>query len=262
MPVHKDIPYAEDTNPKQTLDLYIPDCLPTDPVPLIVYVHGGAWRTGDKSEYEHIGQYFANQHCIPTLIPSYRLSPGVTHPTHLEDVSTAILFSQTPPITSLLKTTPTSIYLVGHSAGGTMCGTLALQPKWLESVWDCVKGVVGVQGIYDLIKLVDVWPSYVDFVEGAFGKREEGDMWRDASPQYMQFEQNKEGRTMPPFMVMHCPNDELVDIQQAERFVEHLREVGSKDVELMTEGLKGSHFGMLKERAFLDAVVKFVKRVG
>ena len=41
-----DVAYA-DTAPEQRLDLYQP--APADkPAPLVIYIHGGAWRTGDK----------------------------------------------------------------------------------------------------------------------------------------------------------------------------------------------------------------------
>src|SRR5437763_831522 len=44
-----DLPYAATDNPKQRLDLYMPKSPSSDkPLPLIVFVHGGAWRNGDK----------------------------------------------------------------------------------------------------------------------------------------------------------------------------------------------------------------------
>jgi len=51
MPVvaHFDQPYAGAANPKQKLDLYLPRERKSDqPLPVVVFIHGGAWKAGDR----------------------------------------------------------------------------------------------------------------------------------------------------------------------------------------------------------------------
>jgi acetyl esterase/lipase len=43
------VPYAADANPKHQLDIYIPQKRKTEKLPVIVYIHGGAWQAGSKS---------------------------------------------------------------------------------------------------------------------------------------------------------------------------------------------------------------------
>src|SRR5688500_8630763 len=43
-----DVPYAEAGGPRQKLDLYLPD---RRNFPVVVFVHGGAWVSGDKAFY-------------------------------------------------------------------------------------------------------------------------------------------------------------------------------------------------------------------
>lgn len=44
-----DIPYAATDNPRQRLDLYLPNKPGSDRLPVIVFLHGGGWRYGDKA---------------------------------------------------------------------------------------------------------------------------------------------------------------------------------------------------------------------
>ncbi|MDA7513497.1 hypothetical protein N8505_02640, partial [Akkermansiaceae bacterium] len=43
-----DIDYVGDANPRQTLDLYIPEAKTESPYPVVLWIHGGAWRKGSK----------------------------------------------------------------------------------------------------------------------------------------------------------------------------------------------------------------------
>ena len=60
--------------------------------PVNVFVHGGAWRHGDKSSFlGFYGMLASNwaRHGIGVVVPNYRLSPGVSHPEHIKDVARA-----------------------------------------------------------------------------------------------------------------------------------------------------------------------------
>src|SRR5262249_50869098 len=71
---------------KHKLDLYLPKGQKDFPV--LFFVHGGAWSTGDKKffgVYSSLGRQFA-KHGIGTVVTNYRLSPGVQHPEHIKDI--------------------------------------------------------------------------------------------------------------------------------------------------------------------------------
>ena len=48
--ITRDIPYAEPANPRQMLDVYAPAA--GNDVPVILWIHGGGWRRGDKASVQ------------------------------------------------------------------------------------------------------------------------------------------------------------------------------------------------------------------
>src|SRR5262245_20984826 len=69
---------------RHKLDLYLPEGAKDYPV--LVFVHGGTWRSGRKERYAPLGRVFARQG-IGTVVINYRLSPQVKHPAHVQDVA-------------------------------------------------------------------------------------------------------------------------------------------------------------------------------
>src|SRR5574341_726951 len=66
---------------KDRLDLYIPQGVTNAPV--IFSLHGGALSAGDRREERFVGQRFAAAGYL-TVVTSYRLSPQVSHPAHIQ----------------------------------------------------------------------------------------------------------------------------------------------------------------------------------
>ncbi|MHC4777256.1 MAG: carboxylesterase family protein, partial [Planctomycetota bacterium] len=88
--VQMDIPYAEiaDVNKSLlSLDLYAP--VEGKNHPVVIFVHGGGWRKGDKSSARQKGHFFAQKGFVLVSV-NYRLSPKVTHPAHIQDVAAAV----------------------------------------------------------------------------------------------------------------------------------------------------------------------------
>ena len=71
----RDIPYAQkhSPHPRQHLDLFVPRNT-QKPTPVLVFVHGGSWRSGNKTFYLMLGRAFARQGILTAII-GYRLSP-------------------------------------------------------------------------------------------------------------------------------------------------------------------------------------------
>jgi acetyl esterase/lipase len=99
---HRDIPYAQldDVDPSLlSLDLYVPKGkAPPDGRPVLVMIHGGGWRRGDKSNRATVGakmrHFVGNGYIYATV--DYRLSrmacggDGVEHPVHAQDCAKAL----------------------------------------------------------------------------------------------------------------------------------------------------------------------------
>lgn len=82
-----DIPYARVVNQPLLLDLYLPQAKKNPP--LLVWIHGGAWRAGSKSQMPLMPLV---QHGFAVASVEYRLSPVAKFPAQIHDIKAAIRF--------------------------------------------------------------------------------------------------------------------------------------------------------------------------
>ena len=146
--VQHDLTYGQD--PRQRLDLYVPDGATAD-APLLIFFYGGNWQSGAKELYGFAGQAFASRGYV-TAIPDYRLYPQVRYPAFIEDAAAAVAWLHA-------REPGRPIHLVGHSAGAYLAAMLALDPRWLgaHGAMPCalVAAAVGLAGPYDFLPLQD-----------------------------------------------------------------------------------------------------------
>ncbi|KAJ2558255.1 hypothetical protein EV175_000871 [Coemansia sp. RSA 1933] len=264
MTVHKDIVYVAGDNPKHTLDLYIDSqvAAPADnrKLPLAIYIHGGAWRTGDKSEVIALcdGVLCAAGGYIAVAAISYRLSvrddKSKMHPMHLDDVAAAVgfLLSETPYPGSD-KIDRSNVFLVGHSAGALMATMLVLQPHpTIATSLARIRGVLGVGGIYDIPRLLETNPSYADFINMAFTE----DQHKTASPSYA-VDSTVISRKGMRFLLVNSTTDELINSLQAADMVTKLIGAGFADVGLIVQEI-GTHYGELESKRLWRIIADFV----
>lgn len=154
--VTQDIAYVPDsTNPRQTLDLYLPRGL--DNYPVVVFVHGGYWIAQDKEYYASVVGLYGNvgyalaRRGIGTVVIDYRLVPDVSFDEQFGDVTNAIKWTQT----NLAKYggDPKRMVLMGHSAGGHItalaaCDTMRLQSAGVDVT--TLRGFAPLSPIFDL----------------------------------------------------------------------------------------------------------------
>ncbi len=109
--------------PRQRLDLYLPPGHPD--APLVVFFHGGGWRSGDRGDYAFLARVLA-QRGLAVAVPDYRLWPDSRWPDFLEDAALAVAWLRARP-----ELAGRQVFLMGHSAGGFLAAALALDPTWL-----------------------------------------------------------------------------------------------------------------------------------
>jgi acetyl esterase/lipase len=189
---HADIAYRTDPGAdkdRHTLDLYCPKGQKDFPV--VVFVHGGAWKWGNKDLYAGLGETFAKAG-IGVVICNYRLSPKVQHPAHAEDVAKAVAW--TCANVGKYGGDPGKLFLVGHSAGGHIVALLATDPTYLKAEKRSpadVKGVVAISGVYRI--------APVAVFKAAFGT--DAEVCKKASP----LEHVTGGH--PPFLIAYAESD-------------------------------------------------------
>src|SRR5262245_6421633 len=78
---HRDLEYVKDGHERHKLDLYLPEKA-DGPLPVIVWVHGGGWRQGDKRGGPAL-PFAARGFAVASI--NYRLSPHAPFPAQIED---------------------------------------------------------------------------------------------------------------------------------------------------------------------------------
>ena len=115
--VHRDLAYVTNGHALQKLDLYVPK---TDAkVPLIIFVHGGAFRGGDKRS-ESPARFLADGYAVASL--NYRLSQDAIFPAQIEDCKAAVRWLRSNA--SKYKLDSDRFGAWGTSAGGHLVAML------------------------------------------------------------------------------------------------------------------------------------------
>ena len=167
---------AEYPDKKDRLDVYAP--ANAKGAPVVVSIHGGALREGDKAGHAFVGQRFAEAGFV-TVVINYRLSPSVMHPAHVEDAAHAVAWARTHA--AEFGGDPKKLFVIGHSAGAYLAALLTVDPKYLAayqmSATD-LKGVVPVSAFFYVDRKgvapdrpKDVWGTDAAVVEGGVARR-------------------------------------------------------------------------------------------
>jgi triacylglycerol lipase len=121
--ITRDLAYG--SHARHRLDVYRPSSFDLSAQgagsPVVVFVHGGGFMRGDKSERAQVGHCFADQGWL-TVIPNYRLTPESQWPSGAQDVAAVCqwLLSQWPALAKR------PLLLVGESAGAAHVATALL----------------------------------------------------------------------------------------------------------------------------------------
>ena len=223
--VRRDIAYG--VLPRQKLDLYTSATVPVKGV--VVFVHGGYWDSGDKSEYPFVADSLTAQG-FTTVIVNYRLVPEITFPSYAEDVALAVdwVFDNVANYGG----DPTKVFLMGHSAGAHIAALVAYDERYLDNLGSStdLAGFVGLAGPYDFLPLA---PDDVRS-KAALGPK---DAWAQTQP--INFVDGGE----PPAFIATGLKDTTVNPKNSLRFAERIEASGG-GVELKTyKGL--DHVGIV-----------------
>lgn len=164
---YRDQAYVDDGNPRHLFDLAVPPPGGA-PAPLVVFVHGGGWRTGDKSTLTESGsmglpqwrdQLLAHGYAVASV--NYRLSGDATYPAPIHDVKAAVRHLRANAARYGLD--PARFVAIGESAGGHLALLLAMTPDdaategtlGTTGVSSRVSAVVSYYGLSDLVRRSD-----------------------------------------------------------------------------------------------------------
>lgn len=120
-----DLDYADSGNPRQKLDLYLPEKPAGEgPLPLVVFIHGGGWQNGDKNGGgAKVARFVASGKYAGASI-GYRLSDEAQWPSQIHDCKAAIRWLKAHA--GEYGYDPTRIAVWGTSAGGHLVAMLGV----------------------------------------------------------------------------------------------------------------------------------------
>jgi acetyl esterase len=148
---HSDnLAYGRD--PLQKLDVYEPTVRPAKPMPVFIYIHGGGFTRGDKTNlgtgpfYANLGYWFG-RHGVVTVLANYRLAPKDPWPAGAKDM--AGILAWTHAHIADHGGDPRHIILMGESAGASHVAAYALEKRFQPLSGPGLAGAILFSGLYD-----------------------------------------------------------------------------------------------------------------
>lgn len=158
--------------------------------PAIIMIHGGGWRSGDRSLMYPFAAHLAESGYIAIPV-EYRLSPEIQYPAAVNDINNAIMWIRTHSYKYRIDTN--HIAILGCSAGGQLASLVGLKyGNYNGNSGKVIKGInaiVNIDGLMDFTsaearKYEDDPSKKITSAGAWFGGRynEKKELWIDASP--------------------------------------------------------------------------------
>lgn len=238
-PTHQSIAYDDD-DPAQVLDVYLAES--DQPVPAMVYIHGGGWAAGSKSNLPTWLKKGVNENRFSVVAVEYRFTQVAPHPAQTNDCLRAIQFTRHH--SSQWNIDSNRLCATGGSAGGHLSLYVALHDDIAQSesadpvqrTSSRVACAVGFAGPTDwnlLSTLEHKHPAYRKLLgyepDTPFADLKM-DQVEDVSPLSFASEDD------PPIMIIHGDADTIVPVEHARRLHKKLRSIGVKTELVIVKG--------------------------
>ena len=256
----KDLEYGKAGGRAMLLDLYLPE-KGDQPLPLIIWVHGGAWMAGNKDGPSPALRLLVDGYAVAQV--GYRLSQEARFPAQIHDCKAAVRWLRANATRYNLD--PNKFVAWGASAGGHLVALLGTSGgvAELEGNENDLKDSSRVQAVVD-------WFGPTDFLH--IGDAE-SDIHHNApdSPESKliggAIPENKDkaakaspityvSKDAPPFLIMHGDRDRTVPFNQSELLYAALKKAG---VDVTLVPMKGAGHGFGGPEA-IAPVRDFLKR--
>ncbi len=238
--IHRDLTYETVRGRDEHLDIYEPDG--KAPPPLIVWIHGGGWRYGDKGFSLFVRHLTARGFAVASV--QYRLSWSAKYPAQIEDCRAALDWLRRNAHAHRLDAR--HVFVAGASAGGHLAALLGA-----EEGRPRVRAVFAMYPATDLAAFKNQGRRH-GYIPSLLGGSvlEKRALAEEASPV------NHIRANTPPFLILHGDRDGLVPIAQSIELEKKLRAAGV-EVKLEVQPGKGHGFGLTD--AQLDEVAAFFR---
>ena len=189
--------------------------------PVLIFVHGGAWNSGNKSLYNFFGNRMARKGVV-TVIPDYPKSPKANYQEMAMDIAMAVQWVKNN--ISSLGGDSNRIFISGHSAGGHLAALITIRENYFKNLGmvNPIKGLILIDAagldMYGYLK-------EENFEEGnTYLKTFTNDpaTWKEASPLYFLKD------NMPPMLIYRGGKTYPSILKSNEKFVDSLKKLDTK----------------------------------
>ena len=241
--VQRDVIYARTDTGDLTLDIYTPKSRSEEKIPVIVYVFGGGWFSGNKHQIQRLGGHLLTRHGYAVIATTYRHSDSAKFPAQIHDLKGTMRWIRAKAIDYNFNADAIGVW--GPSAGGHLAALLATtngNPELegeiggveLSHYSSDVQAVVDLFGVANLVKQTKPRDWMTERLLGG-PQAERTALARLASPHF------HASSSSTPILIFHGDKDELVPVEQSINFHRHLQEVGADSTLHIIEG--GTHGG-------------------
>ena len=225
--VQRDIPYSDKGHERQVLDVYSPR--DAKDAPVVFWIHGGGWQTGDKSSVQIKPKVFVEKGFV-FVSTNYRLLPEVDMATIIRDIAKSVRWVHDHVADH--GGDPHRMFIMGHSAGAQLAALVCIDDRCLKAEGlslSIIKGCVPVDGdTYDvpaIIETAETRRRVHGLPQAKFGHREKFGNDATKHRDFSAVTHVARDKGIPPFLILHVAEHPDTSAQ-AQRLGNVLKESG------------------------------------
>ncbi len=236
--VYRDLEYVKGGHKRQKLDLYIPKQA-VGPLPVIVWIHPGAWMFGGKEECPAI-PFVGKGYAVASI--NHRYSTQAPFPAQIEDCKAAIRWLRANAKTYNLD--PARFGVWGASSGGHLAALIGTSGDAKD-----LEGTLGELGPSSRVQAAVDWfgPTDIAKMGGGHDQSDSPESILLGGPVPKNNDKAERANPItyvskdaPPFLIMHGDRDNMVPFHQSELLYEALKKAG---VDATLKPVKGAGHG-------------------
>ena len=205
MKIHRNIPYAQSGDPRQRLDVYAPESASN--LPVVFWIHGGGWQTGDRTSVQIKPQAFVEKGFV-FISTGYRLLPNVEMVEIFHDIAKSMHWVHDH--IAEYGGDPNRILVMGHSVGAQLAALISIDDRYLKAEGlslAIIKGCVPVDGdTYDVPAIIETAETRRRVhaePQAKWGHREKFGNDPAKHRDYSAVNHVEKDKGIPPFLILH-----------------------------------------------------------
>jgi arylformamidase len=225
--VKRNVPYVDSGHERQVLDIYSPRDAKN--LPVVFWIHGGGWQTGDKTSVQIKPQVFVEKEFV-FVSTNYRLLPDVDMATIVRDIAKSVRWVHDHIAEH--GGDPQRLFVMGHSAGAQLAALVCIDDRYLKAEQlslAIIQGCVPVDGdtfdVPAIIETAETRRRAHGLAQARFGHREKFGNDPAKHRDFSAVTHVARDKGIPPFLILHVAEHPDVSAQ-AQRLGNALKEAG------------------------------------